>query len=403
MKRLVVFLLLSTSFHFALSQADYRPGFIITSTKDTVTGYILYTEANLKYTQCFFKQNLQDHETKYTTNQLAGYGLTNDSYFGTRLVKVNSTTKELFFAEILVKGRATLFKVHGNYYFEDSEQKIFPLEQITSEVVRENVRYLKTERKYLGILNWKFADCEKMKSYINDIELQERELTLAFEQYNSCFNQQSTSFKSQKPWSQHSIGVTGGGIFTKIIDLGELASVIDETQFSRDKGMFIGLSYTFTSPRISERFKLNINLAYQKASHQSIISSSTRQDIVNMHYSAIRIPLSVSYHFINSRKKITPFLEGGVSVVYYFNFESYWQYEQISSSKVVIDRVYNIVNPERSTVHPFFGFGATYDINKQIYVSVRSLYYYGFSVINNGVSPFMEQNLTISGDLHFKL
>lgn len=402
MKNLVILFALTLISRSAFSQADFRPGYVINLNKDTVQGFIFYSEGNQKFTRCYFKTTLQQPEVKYTPADIMGYRLEGDSYFSVRSVKMNLETKEQFFAEILVQGRATLFKILDRFYLEDSQQNIFPLEQTSREVVQDNKRFLRTDRKYLGILSWKFSDCEKMKRQINDIKLHEQELTVAFEKYNSCFSQQTTSFKDQKPWTRHAVGIASGVMFTTL-NIDGLASFIDSEQFKHDTGMLIGLRYTLSSPRISEKVSMNLGLTFQKVNHKSDMRTSGTRDVVSMQYNALRIPVSVVYNFSGLNRRLTPFLEGGIAFLFYLNLKSYWQREQVINNAFIVNRVDNFFYYQKNNARAFLGLGATYKWNDQFDVSFRGQYYYGSSHILAGVPQMIEQNITVEGAIYYKL
>lgn len=399
---LIISLLVS---HLALSQTDYRPGYIITLSKDTVEGFILYTTSEVKFTTCSFRKTLSDEVTIFTPTQINGYRLKNDSYFSVRSVKIDTEINQLYFAEILVLGKATLFRIFDKFYLEDSQLKVYPLEQTITEIIEEDKRYKKNDYKYVGILNWQFADCPKAQRQVKGVGLKERDLTILFEQYNSCFDQKQTSFKGEKPWSQTYIGLSGGAMITQILNIDDfpLSRSMNADQFKKDKGLFIGLSYSFSSPRISERFSLNIDLFYQKASHESIVSTSETYDVVFFGYTSLRLPLSVSYHFVNSRNNLKPFVEGGISLAFYLTNESYWQHEEIDANSVTIDRLDDIIVVESNTARPFLGLGLSYDLNERFRASIRTQYQYGLSAIDNGLSPITEQSISFSGNIQFKL
>ncbi|MBL7841686.1 MAG: outer membrane beta-barrel protein [Cyclobacteriaceae bacterium] len=401
--KLILFLSLFLAVQNVFCQEDFRPGYVVNQNKDTLRGFILYSEGNSKFISCYFKKNLEESATVYTPAQLVGYRLDNDAYFTVRSIKTGSNFNELFFAEILVKGRVTLFRIYERFYLEDDELKVFPLDENIQEVEKGSKKYIRNDYKYVGILNWKFSDCPEAKHKVKNTKLKERELTELFELYNSCFAQTSTSFKSQKAWSQSYVGLTGGFISTTILNSGDLASFIDESQFKNDKSIFIGLSYIFSSPRISERFSLNIDFIFQKASYQSVTSSPETRDIVALKYNLLRTPLSFSYHFINSRRKLIPFIGGGASLTLYTNLKSYWQHEQIYTNTVVIDRSESFFSYKKNTLRPFLEGGLSYNRSGNFLFSLRAQYHYGTSVIDNGLSPIVEQNFILTGSVLYKL
>jgi hypothetical protein len=186
------------------SQGDYRPGFIVSLEKDTIPGFILYKENDSRFSICSFRKEPDAESTAYTPLKIIGYGFQNDSYYVSREITINFE-KHIFFAEILVSGRSTLLKVTKDFYLEDSENSIYELAKVITEVTNDKGRFLKTNDVYKGILNWKFADCPEVARKTPFLKFEEAALTRIFEQYNACSGQVQKSFKSVKPWSEISI------------------------------------------------------------------------------------------------------------------------------------------------------------------------------------------------------
>src|SRR5882672_2033434 len=109
-------LLLLSLVSSALYSQDFRKGFIITPQNDTVRGYISYREGLRAHKVCNFKASLKQDVVKYEPTQLKGYGFENNAYFASRLAEVRDSVYEQAFLEVLVKGKATLYK-YDYFYF----------------------------------------------------------------------------------------------------------------------------------------------------------------------------------------------------------------------------------------------------------------------------------------------
>src|SRR5688572_17612566 len=113
-----VILLILISAHHLIAQSDFRDGFIITPSKDTIPGLINYRESARGNNFCEFKKNSSDQEiVTYAPNELFGYGFKNDKFFISREVLLPDSVRKLVFLEVLVEGRITLYMLKERSYF----------------------------------------------------------------------------------------------------------------------------------------------------------------------------------------------------------------------------------------------------------------------------------------------
>lgn len=401
--RATVIIILFLSFRQGFSQDDLRKGFIITQEGDTITGYVLYKENDSRFRSCLFQKDLNSEPTTYDPTQLFGYGFQSDRLYISKEITIDSV-KGTYFTEVLVQGKASLLLIYRKFFLVDSENSIFELYKTESEIVNEKGRFMRTNNMFIGILNWKFSDCNKInKRAIETTRLEEKSLTKIFELYNSCFSIQQKSFKSAKAWTRIFVGLSGGFAHTT---LNKLESTyfydnIDEDQFEKDLGLFGGISFIFMSPRISERLNLNVDLFYQQISHESLIANPSSYETIFLEYNSLQIPVSFSYVFNNSRRKIKPSFEIGLNFNYVINSTSYWQYEQVTTTTVLTDRIYDAIVTKKVFMAPFIGVSAFKELSDRARVFLKFRYQYGFSVIENGVYVIPQQRISLSTGILF--
>lgn len=396
---------LASQTYIVFAQADYRPGYVVTLDGDTLSGFIRYSSSDSRFEQCLFRTTPEGTSTTYTPDRLIGYRFQNDSYYGSRLVTGADSLKKLHFAEVLVSGKATLLKVYDRFYLEDEKHTIYDLKKVVTEVQNDEGKFMKTNNLYLGILSWQFADCDQAFKKVKNTSLTEKDLTKIFETYNSCFTIQTISFKDLKPWTQIYIGAGGGGMISTLFDLEYVQpqELINRDQFKKDKSLFFSLNSSFSSPRISERLSLNIDLIYQKSSHESLTTYPGQYHVVVFENTSLQLPVGLQYHINHSSLMIKPLLEIGASFTFNLNSESYWQSEYESSGTVVINRTYNIMNARPTAIKSFLGLGALYDLKPGLRLTFRCRYSYGMSKIEDEPFPMREQNISTMGSLLIKL
>ena len=389
-------------FELTLAQSDYRPGFIINSKQDTTTGFLLYKTNSSRFEYCTFKSSENSESKEYSSQQILGYGFLNDTYYESKDIKTSESAQRRFFVEILVKGKASLLQLNDKFYIEDSENQIYLLEVITSEVITHK-KFLATQELFKGTLSWKFADCPKITKAIKSSKLEEKSLTQLFELYNSCFSEVQSSPKNTKTWSEFHIGLTGGFSITSFTKPGDVFKngILDEKQFKRDMSLMGGISMKFTVPRISERFSTNLEIIYQLRTNESVKKETNTYDVVSLEYTSLIIPMSIEFTFTSIQLlNFKPSLELGVNSSWTLSHTSYWNHERTeSNNNIVTDRTDPLINPNLLYVTPFLGIGMTTNLTPKIKAFVKTRFQSGSgSILNTGIS-----GITFSTGVLYKL
>ena len=142
------------------SQYDFRRGFIITKSNDTITGFIDYANPDISSKYCYFKKDSLSKTTEYTPTDLKAYSFTNSKYFVSKGVNIENDTAFLFL-EFLLKGVINLYycsESNKEYYFIEKDYMLYPL---TNNEVKVNIvgqSKVKSSDNYIGILNWLMGD-----------------------------------------------------------------------------------------------------------------------------------------------------------------------------------------------------------------------------------------------------
>jgi hypothetical protein len=115
MKHIVFLVAMFTAAGHSLAQADFRPGFIVNNAGDTLRGWIDYRSGGKNFRICSFKKEEGREPVDYSPADIRGYGFANDKRHLSRMVETPGKVKETVFLEILVSGKATLYKL-GNVF-----------------------------------------------------------------------------------------------------------------------------------------------------------------------------------------------------------------------------------------------------------------------------------------------
>ena len=181
------------------SQTDFRKGFIVKNNGEKIYGYVDYKENATTYEYCEFKKTLESEITEYTPQQLRAYGFENDKFFQSKNISIKDSSKEIKFLEVIISGRATLFKFRGIFYLD--KDKIF--KELNNETIlysQGSQVYKRTSKKYIGLLKVYFKDCSSVIKNINKVQYDEKQLGKLITDYNNCKGSKSVIYKKDKPW-----------------------------------------------------------------------------------------------------------------------------------------------------------------------------------------------------------
>jgi len=373
--RRTLFITLFIIFSTLVQAQDYRSGHIITINQDTVRGYILYKESSYRFENCSFKKDVQGETHVYKPFEIFGYAYDNDRVYISKEIKIDSTTGK-FFVENLVYGKASLYSMRGKFYL-DAKGSLHEL--IILRVPVNNGAYIYSQNQYKDTLNTYLNDCPIAFSKIKSTPLSEKKLTKLVELYNSCFGSSQKQLKNNKPRFEFSVGLNGGYTRTKLTKFDRTAEIYklkDPEQFIVDNGLFGGVSFLISSPRVSENIKFVIDVNYQKTSHESSFFNGTDYDVLAIRYSSLYMPISISYQFNNLSTSIAPFLELGVGLRYLLSSESFWQSERSVPPNSIFTDIENLVSFRKITNPLLIGIGVNAKITKKVDVIARSRFQY---------------------------
>jgi hypothetical protein len=93
-----------------IAHAQFREGFIITTSSDTIHGYIKYKGAVYNTRICEFRNFSKENIIKYSPKDIKEYRFNNGKYFISKEID-----GENIFLEYLIKGRANLYTYSNSF------------------------------------------------------------------------------------------------------------------------------------------------------------------------------------------------------------------------------------------------------------------------------------------------
>jgi len=311
-ERLFIFTLF-TLFSFIISaQNDFRDGYIVTSSKDTLRGALEYRSDKRNYFSCRFRSGMDVQ--LYSPEDITGYGYVNDKYYSSLIIKGS-------FVEVLVSGKVSLYKSETNFYLQKTGEALFKLEQKENKTeLREGRLIIVEDARWKGIINYLVYDCVKTKNASKDLKFNEESITKFILKYNICTGSEYIDYKANKPWSKLIPGFSGGILNSKVrvIDVFNYLDYLPDQYQSSDP--FVGFVLEFSSPRLSEKVAIETEVQLIK----QVFSEEVRRDyptIVELEetlftLNTLSFNYSLKYKF--NGNKLTPFIQGGGTYDYLF-------------------------------------------------------------------------------------
>ena len=295
-KRIFFFvLLLPISWLYA--QTDFRPGYVITNSNDTLYGEIDYRGDMLMGQVCKFRSSERDI-VSYTPYDIAAYRFIDNKYFVSREV-----LGKRVFLEFLIKGQVNIYYLRNeisDLYFIDKED--LPLVEIPYEESIREVRgkrlFYKT-KDHLWILNQYMQDAPEVQKQIGKIQQpKHNNLVNLAEKYHYavCTDGESCIiFEKKLPLIKVVMDVVGGM----------------EYRHTGESSFTGGVLLNLWMPRANEKVYFRTGLLYSK------YEKTTEDVYVNFEQSLVpsyKIPLMFEY--IYPKSVIRPKAAYGWSLYY---------------------------------------------------------------------------------------
>ncbi|MEX2232151.1 MAG: hypothetical protein WD824_08325 [Cyclobacteriaceae bacterium] len=296
-------------FHNAIAQKDLRPGYIITLEMDTVKGLVNYAPGSIK--ECEFQVQESSAVQIYDPETINGFGyFEEDQYFHSFSLPSPDSKPVKIFAEILLRGKASLFLYEDFFYL----QKDTVRERIEKVQMREanqaNGRYVYAHKTYIGTLNRYFSDCLPAKLLKGDVSYTEKDFVEVFRKYSECSNVDYHAYKTPRQKRMIIYQVLAGFNNSSIKFPNRETDI-----FNSDNNFFIGGGLIIPLLLIGNRIFLTAELAYHRNKYRGkkegyTVASAIQKDYI-MDVRVIKLPVGIKLNL--GEGLVTPYLKGGLT------------------------------------------------------------------------------------------
>jgi hypothetical protein len=377
----------------AFAQPDFRQGFIVTNSNDTIHGLIDYKNSRSNSKKCVFKEGVNAERQEFSPSELKAYRFIDSKYYVSKPVNTGENEESLFL-EYLINGTVDIYYYvdrNGDRYLIDTGDGILhELKNETREVLLNNKAYSKMSKEYVGILKYLLRQSPSTVKKVDNLGLDHKSLIKIGQDFHNemCPDEECIVYEKKLPkfkpilgpifvLNAHSISV--GSNFHK--ELFFLENSRFQSTFFPTVGLFLKMNIPFVHERIFfyyegtySKEELHTNNIFIERLHGMHIHSDIRlaQKVFNNSF-------LIKYEY--PKGKFRPTFRAGVFFNYYYrrNFSGNIDIRFPSGEPNSTGKI--IENPFESADYGInLGPGIAFDIYKGREMFVDLSYQRGFGI-----------------------
>jgi hypothetical protein len=298
-------LLLCLSFvsGLALAQSNFKPGFIITNTNDTIHGTIDYRGDLMMSQICRFRPGGYGKYEKYGPADISAFRFIDGKYFVSKEYNGNH-----HFLEFLINGIVNVYflrTMEADYYLmEKDELGLTEIPYEESYRIIGNSRYRYRSNKHFGVLNLYMSDASDFYSRISDIKKPTHQNLIRLAEdyhYKVCEGETCLIYEKKAPFIKVNIELSWGQISYQKQNWNYIyySSIVDQKYINS------GIMAHVWLPRANENFYLRTGITMSRLQYSRYKSN------------LYKFPIQCEY--IYPKGIIRPKVAYGISIYQPFN------------------------------------------------------------------------------------
>lgn len=303
---LIFFVALLISFS-CFSQSDFREGYIINLSNDTIQGLIDYKGSLRTLEKCRFKESADSEVVEYTALEISEFHVIGAGYYASLEITIDDR-QEQYFVEKLVDGIVDLFFYSGSnegyYILRTEDGTLYDLKNSKIRIDTESGSYERDKKEYIRSLKYLMNDSPETLENIDYLPFETNKMIDLTQDYHNrvCDEYECIVYTKEKQPIRLKLGIFGGYALSNSSFEGKYVKMFNGEPLASNDLVF-GLTLNIMDPNVSERFSLQTELSFQNATYS--------QDSGYLELSFLKIPLSLKYTMPS--KKVKPaFLLGFV-------------------------------------------------------------------------------------------
>lgn len=317
-------LLFACASHQARAQTDFRPGYVVPLTGDTLRGEVDQRDARLSAQRCRFRLKASETVTTYTPTQARAYGLANGgTCYRVQAVPAGDSllaAGDSYFMEVIADGPAQLYFLRSEqnqerYYIASPALPLALLKHEVRTVLRDGRRYEEEETAFRQTLAQALAGCATAQIKLPTLVYAESALQRVVQLYNTCQGVQPSQRAARATAIAVRVGVAGGVHHSQFtFGDGARTHALSPTPYTGFTG---GLTFGLVAPRVSRKLSLEFGAFYERQRYDveyvepyagGIMYEQRSEVQLDLRY--LQLPLLLRYTY--PRGVIRPLAEAGM-------------------------------------------------------------------------------------------
>ena len=326
---LILILFLGVAAMNCYSQNEWKPGYIIKNSGDTVFGLIDNRDSKSNSNHCYFRKDRLSETTIFGPKDINGYRFNDGKFFITKDIPAENSTRKMFL-EFLIEGKVDVFHFQDDksHFFVEKNGKLYELINTTEIKEVKGTKYSIDRKEYLVVMNSLMQDAN-IQPIIYKSKLESKSLINVAKNYHErvCSKEQCIIYEKKIKPIHVNFGVQIGESMNRfnfgdelLSDYSLSSSIGCRLEFENIVGYAENLSVQmdFTLQQFS---KYNLKDIYNfttltyNGQYYTIFNKKYNEDVQNINVDlkavVFRLPVVVNYTF--SKGKIRPYLGIGVS------------------------------------------------------------------------------------------
>ncbi|QNH63201.1 outer membrane beta-barrel protein [Hymenobacter sediminicola] len=308
----------------ALAQSNFKPGYILQPSGDTLRGEVDYRSEQRNRKLCRFRPASTTTVTEYQPEQLQGYGFSGGRNYQSR--QLPGATAEKAFLQVLALGNASLYltvQADDREAYYAGRQNTGPLQLLVqrdttimayNQSVGRETKTMQRLYPFRSKLAALMSDCPKVQASIVNMELREQKLLQLFSDYNTCAGG-SVQYSVPETRTKVGVSVLGGSYQSTLTQRYDET----ETELKAARSSIFGVGLVVQPGFFHHKLSAVVQALYVKQeyekTYQGLVSGgllggqmAQRHTVVNI--TSIRLPLLVRYTFLQGG--VRPYLQAGL-------------------------------------------------------------------------------------------
>jgi hypothetical protein len=331
-----MFFILACFFCFAMqafAQENFIPGYVITKSSDTLTGYIDFKDWEKNPTKILFKESVNSNKLTYRPADIAGFEVGGHMYVSEFVKREESPRKagnlqydselhfveDTIFLEVLYDGTKSLYT-----YTDKAGRAFFYVEMEGDVQLLIYKRYLKMlegnqkiveNTTYLGQLSLYLNDCPSVRNKLENLDYNRKALMKLWRYYYVCIDEVPV-YRLEYEGIKPNFGMLGGISYTKLVFESDYIDFLDGADFEPSLSYTVGMYVDFVFPKNQGKWSLYNEIQLSSYEVEGVFEefeSAERYSTTETSFGYIYFNINTLVRYRFPLKKHTFFINAGLS------------------------------------------------------------------------------------------